>query len=412
MKRVIWYLIAVMVLASLLIVGCALPSASSSPATGQSKTSAPASNASQTQTIKVGIIYPLTGLMAMTGERMVTAVKFAFDEVGYKIGGKTIEVVVEDATDSPDGAMDKTKKLVQSDKVCMVIGPLTSVTKMAIAPFLSQQKIPHITSAPISLKIADYPWSFSAGGSNYQHPSAMATYAFKKLGIKSVTGITSDDVDGHDFFTGFKNTFTKLGGQVIQEQYAPRGTTDFAPYFSAFKKADAVAGWFSGADGAQYLIQYHQFGVDKNMPLVAIFMGSFFQPIILNRLPPDVADSLVGEYTPTQWSSYLDDAASKKFVESYKSKHNIVPEEVESSAYLGGEVAVKALQATNGDTNPDALYKALLALDFISPEGRISFDQQTRLAVRTVYIAKIDKKDGKYVTVPVETYKDILPSGL
>ncbi len=414
MKRVIWYLIIVMVLSSLLIAGCTQPSQTQAPSRSQSIAASQPAAPQPAQTIKIGQLWPLTGPVAMTGQRMSNAVKFAFEEVGNKVGGKNVEILLEDSTDSPDGALDKAKKLVLSDKVSMIIGPLTTQTKMAIAPFLSQQKVPHIISGPAPLKIADYPYSFAAGGSSPQHPSAMGDYSFTKLGFKTITSMTSDTLDGHEYFGGFKTAFTKKGGQVLQEQYVPMGTSDFGPYFSSLKKSDAVVAWFQGSDAVSFLTQYQQFGVRKNMPLVAIFMGSFFQPIVLNRLPPEVANAMVGECAPTQWSAYLEDPLSKKFIEAYKAKNNLAPEEVESSAYMGAQVALKALQATGGDTTPEKLSQALLALDFESPEGRIKFDQQTRIAMRTIYIAKVDKRDGGFVTVPIKDaiYKDVSPNGI
>lgn len=152
--------------------------------------------------------------------------------------------------------------------------------------------------------------------------------------------------------------------------------------------------------------------VFAKMPLIAAFFGSFFEPYILHAVPPAAADAMIGEKCATSYTSLLDTAANKKFVQDIKAKFGYVPSEADSGAYLGAQVALKALEVTKGDTTPDKLRQAILGLDFESSQGRIRFDQQTRFPIRDVYVIKIDKIAGEYEWVPVYTYKDVPPAGL
>lgn len=148
------------------------------------------------------------------------------------------------------------------------------------------------------------------------------------------------------------------------------------------------------------------------MPLIAAFFGSFFEPYILAALPPEAGGATIGEKCATDYYTDLDTAANKKFVADMKAKFGNLPEEADAGAYMGAQVALKALEATGGDTTPEKLRQAILALDFESPEGRIRFDSQSRFPIRDAYIVKIDKVGGQFTWVPVYTYKDIPPSGL
>ncbi len=410
MKRLLAISLVVVLAFGFILSSCAgqtpTPSPAPAPAPAPSPAPAPA------KPIKIGFIFPLTGPMALTGERMVAAGKFAFEEIGYEVAGKKVEVVVEDSASAADVALDKVRKLVEHDQVCMIVGPVHSATKMAVGAYADKVGIPHVNHVPCPWKMTEYGWSFLANGSNLQHPSAMGTYAYEEMGVKTVTGMTTDIVDGHDFFGAFKDAFVRKGGQVIQEQYTPFGAADYAPYLTALKDADAVASWFQGSMAITFLIQYHEFGIRDRMPLMAIFLGSFFQSFVLNALPPAVAEAMIGEKCPSQWSPYVDTEVSKRFVEAFQKAKGIPATEADSSPYSAVQVVLEALKITGGDTAPEELRKALLSVDVEGPEGRIHFDPETRCARRDIYIIKVEKVGDIYTTVPVYTYKDVPPRGL
>ncbi len=410
MKRLLMISLVVVLLCSIVFSGCAkqAPAPSPAPAPAPAPTPAPA----PAKPIKIGIMFPLTGPMAMTGERMVNAAKFAFEQINYEVAGKKIEIIVEDSGASPSMALDKARKLVEHDRVSMILGPLVGPEKAAVGAYMAQAGIPHINHVPCTWKMTEYEWSFLAGGSNFQHPSAIGAYAADEMGLKTVTVLTRDDVDGHDFTAAFKAPFEARGGKVIQEQYTPFGASDYAPYMTALKDADAVAGWVSGADAIRYLIQYQEFGIRARMPLVALFLGSFFQSFVLNALPPAVAEAMRGEKCPTQWSPFVESEVSKQFVEDFQKAKGMLPTEADSSPYSAARVIIEALKAAGGDTTPEKLRQTLLSLDIQVPEGRIRFDPETRCAHRDIYIIKVDKVGDAFTTVPVYTYKDVPPRGL
>jgi branched-chain amino acid transport system substrate-binding protein len=409
LKKTYLVLFIVVILCAIIIPACAAPTPAPVPTPKTSPTPAPTVPATP---IKIGVMYPLTGPMAMTGQNMVNTTKFAFNEINYEIAGRKVELIFEDSAASPQMSVDKARKLVENDKVAMIMGGLIGAEKMSISSVVNKAGVPYIIPSPSTWKITEEGWSFLAGGSNFQHPSVIGAYAYDEMNLRKVTCMSRDDADGRDYVGAFKDAFIKKGGQVIQEQYSPFGSSDYAPYLSILKDADAVAGWQSGADAIRFLSQYHEFGIRKRMPLVAVFLGSFFQPFILNSLPPGVAEAMLGEKCPSQWSPMAESAVSKKFVEAFRKATNNMPSEADSAPYSSAILGIEALKAIKGDTTPEKLRQALLALDIEVPEGRIRFDSQTRCAYRDIYIIKVDKVGDKYTTSPVKLVKGVPPKGL
>ena len=207
------------------------------------------------------------------------------------------------------------------------------------------------------------------------------------------------------------NGFKSKGGQVVQEQYTPFDCADFASYLANLKDADAVVAWFDGTTALRFLNQYHELGIRDRMPLVAAFNGPIFSPFILNQLPLETAEAIVGEYCPTPYTPLLDTEINKRFLEKWGAEM-AEPEDSYTSPYEGALLAIAALEATGGDTTPEKLRDAILGVSIEGPQGPIRFDPETKCAVKPIYITRVEKRDGVYVWVPVKTYTDIPPFGL
>ncbi len=361
--------------------------------------------------IKIGVMYPLSGPLAMTGEHMVSGIKLGIEEAGYEVAGRKVELIIEDSGSMPDIALDKAKKLVEHDKVAMILGPLIGGTQLAVAPYMAKMGVPRLATHAAMAKLAEYDWNFRVGGSQEQFASAMGVYAYDQMGLRTITYMSEDTYDGRVGFYSFVKAFQKRGGKVIQEQYSPFPAKDFGPELVALKDADAVAAWHHGGDTPMFLTQFHEFGIRKRMPLVGVFHGSFFEPYWLHAIPPAAADAMLGELTATAYSYYRDDEISKRFGDAFKQKYGFTPVDDEAAAYVGMHVALEMLKATGGDTSPEKLREALLALKWESAEGPSRIDPATRCAIRDVYIVKLDKIGKEYVHTPVYTYKDVPPGG-
>lgn len=365
----------------------------------------------QAEPIKIGVLYPTTGPLAMTGERMVIAVKYSFEEAGYKVAGRKIKVILEDSGSNVSMAIDKARKLVEHDKVHMLIGPLIGSVKLAVGGFMQKVGVPHIATHPAAWPMSNFKWSFMVGGSNNQLSSSMGRYAYEKMGVRTATIMTNEMIHARGFLRAFMGAFKKQGGKIVQEQYATFPCTDYAPYLTVLKDADALVAWYDGSDAIRFLTQVHEFGVHNRMKLVGAFHGSFFEPFILKVLPPKAANALIGKRCSIDYTSRLDNEQSKKFVKDFKEKKGFIPEGASEGVYLGVKVALKALEVTGGDTTPEKLREAILGLNFESMTGPISFDKKTHMAIRNVYIVEVKKIGDRFALVPVYTYEQVPPQG-
>ncbi len=430
--------LAIILISSLTVMSCSTtsPTTTSPPTTTPASTTPPVSsptNSSPSTTtkpttstpsstttaaggvIKIGHIRPLTGQQAMVSPRMIQAFDFAFQQINYQIAGKQVQIITGDTKGESQTAIDVARKMVENDKVALLVGPTQAGEELAVAGYANQAGIPEIFTNPAPVNIFNQAnkWAIGASGTDTSLPSTMGAYIYDQLKYKRIDVLTRDDASGHAFLNAVMEPFKKRGGQVVQEQYTPYPNPDFAPFLTTLKDADAVVAWTSANDAIKLLTQYHEMSIDKKYPLVGAFVGGFLQPFILMALPPGTADAYVGVPVPTSYSPLIDTPANKQWIAAYQAKFGKPPEDdTESGPYEGALAIIEALKATGGDTNPDKLKQALLTVNVDGPEGRLKFDAKTQAAIKTFYIAKVAKQGTGFVLQPVFTYNDVPPGGL
>ena len=365
------------------------------------------------EVIKIGHMRPLTGPMAQMSQEKVRSFDWAFERIGYLVAGKKIEIIVGDSEASAEKAIDVARKMVEKDQVALIVGPTQGGEVMPVAGYMNQRGWPHLvtTQEPPPIVIKKMKWTISSGGTEPQAPSPMAVYAYEKAGIRKVITLSGDFAPGHGFLGAFISTFKKKGGQVVQEVYTPYPTQDFGPYLTALKDADAVVAWLDGDQAIKLLTQYHEFGIDKRMPVIGATWGAFLAPYILGALPPAAADATVGYLVPTAYSPLLETPFNKQWVADFKAKFGFTPEDTSAGAYQGAMCIIEALEATGGDTSPEKLRQALLSVNFDSPFGRVTFDPNTGVRHIDMHISKIVKQGNEYLWQPIYTFKDVPPLG-
>src|SRR3989441_1427137 len=167
--------------------------------------------------IKIGFISPLTGAIAAAGKDMYSGCELYWQESGWQMAGRKVEVVLEDNEGNPATALVKLRKLVENDRVHMVAGVILSNVAYALVPFIEAQEVPTmypINSADDLTQRKRPKWlirtGFSAGGN--MHP--FGEYAAKVLGYKKVVTVGLDYAFGWETVGGFHKSFEDNGGQV------------------------------------------------------------------------------------------------------------------------------------------------------------------------------------------------------
>lgn len=341
--------------------------------------------------IRIGVLLPMTGVTASGGPPMRQGVEMAVAAVGGKVAGREIQLMVEDDASDPVVAVDKARKLVEQNKVDVIVGPLMSNAAAAVASYLKTSGTPWLAVFDNSIDIMKVgPHVFQYTGTLYNMGYYAGTYAAEK-GHKTANVIGSDYVAGNDYTDGFIAAFEAKGGKIVQRQRAPIGTMDFGPYVTAMKKADVVAFWLLPPAPARFVKQYFDFGL--TMPLVAISASNLEEPTL-----KDLGDRTAGILGAAHWSQNDETRINKNFMAAYEKKYGSGsrPRLHVMYSYPVMQLVLEAIKQTGGDTSRDKLIQALQKVKVETPMGYVSFGSD-RVGITDMYLLNVVKK-GNFLT--------------
>ena len=221
-------------------------------------------------TIKIGTLLPYSGVYTVLGEEITNAMILAFDEIDNTIHGKRIELLKGDTEVKPNIALQKARKLISSDKVDVLVGPVSSSVALAIRNLVVQSKTPLIIpNAGANVLTGEKCSKFITriSFSNYQINAPMGTW-LAESGVKSAFLLAPDYAAGKEMMSAFKTKFVEAGGKILGEEYTPfRKTKDFGPYLARVKNsgAEAVYVFYAGGEAINFIKQAHSFGLGDVM---------------------------------------------------------------------------------------------------------------------------------------------------
>ena len=390
-KRLRWIVSAILVIGITLWLG--LPALAAAPPGGSKAAAAPR------PPIKIGALIAYTGPDPLMLE-IDKGIKLKLDEVGWKVANRTIELRTEDYAANAVTAVDKARKLVELDKVNLVIGPVFVDCLMAAINYITPSKIPQLTLATLpmgGLKMGGNN-VFSFVGEQRGVTQYTGIYAAES-GFKTASVIHQDFVAGAEFAEGFIGAYEAKGGKVLQRQRIPAGTMDYAPYVTAMdKSADCVVSWLLPQETLRLLPRYY----DAKMRMPFIQMYASFPDVMLNTVGPR-AEGIISIH---RWCLALDNPLNKKFVADFITKYKQDPHYLAAAAYEATSIALAGLQATNGETDPAVLGDAIRKIKMDLPSGMTSFTKEG-VGIGNLNILKAVHKDGKITWSPIKAYKQV-----
>jgi branched-chain amino acid transport system substrate-binding protein len=357
----------------------------------------------QADTVKIGLILPLTGPFASTGRQVEAAVRLYMQQNGSTVAGKKIELIVKDDTSAPDIAKRLAQEMV-NDKVAVLAGFGLTPLAMAVAPIATQAKVPEIVMAAGTSSITEAsPYVVRTSFTVAQSVVPMAEWAAKN-GVKRVVTIVSDFAPGLDAEKVFSETFTKAGGKVDNVR-VPLRNPDFAPFLqrAADEKPDAIFVFVPSGAGTQLMKQYAERGLDKS-GIKLIGTGDMTDDDILN----DMGDVALGVITTQFYSAAHPSVENKAYVDAFKKANKgMRPNFMSVGGYDGMHLIYEALKKTNGNTDGDALVSAMKAMSWTSPRGPVSIDPATRDIVQNIYVRKVERVGGELYNVEFATIPNV-----
>ena len=352
----------------------------------------------QQKTIKIGFISSFSGPAAAIGNDMRNSFELALDHHGRKLGGLPVEVIYEDDQIKPEVGVQKTQKLIESDKVDFIVGYIWSNVLLAsLKPIVDSKTFLVITNAGASQVAGELcsPYVFSTSWNNDQTPQAVGLYMNQK-GVKSAFLIGPNYAAGKDMLEGVKATFK---GQIVgQELTRWPDQLDFSAELSKARaaKPDAIFAFYPGGAGIQFVTQYAQSGLKGQIPLYTAFT--------IDELSlPRMKDLAVGIPGAQQWVNDLPNDANKKFVADYKAKYKASPSFYGAQTYDALALLESAVVAVKGDlTKKDEMRKEMEKANFKSVRGNFKFGPN-HIPIQNFYLQDVVKQGDEYVLKTVAT---------
>ena len=352
-------------------------------------------------TVKIGLLVPLTGPFTPTGKQLVAGARLYMQQHGDIVAGKKIELIVKDDTGNADMTKRLAQELVVNDKVSLLAGFGLTPGALATAPIATEAKIPEVVMmAATSIITQRSPYIVRTSFSVPQTTIPLANWAVEN-GIKTVVTVVSDYAPGIDVETAFKQRFEAAGGKVIESLRVPLSSNDFAPALQrvADAKPDALMGFVPAGVGPIFIRQFVERGLDKS-GIKFIAEGSLTEDDIVNQ----IGDAALGIITTHHYSAAHDSPENKSFVAAFKKANGgMRPNLMAMQSYDGMHLIYEALKKTQGSTNGDDLLAAMKGMRWVSPRGPITIDPETREVIQDIYIRKVERVNGELYNIEFAT---------
>ncbi len=357
----------------------------------------------QATKVRVGLMLPYTGTFAQLGVAIENGFRLAIDQQGGKLGGRDIEwFKVDDESDPPKG-IENANKLVQRDKVDVLVGTVHSGVQMGIQKVARDSGVLSlIPNAGIHAATRGLcaPNVFRTSFSNSQ-PTLAIGKAMVDRGHKKAVWITWKYAAGDEAFEGFKESYTKAGGTIIKELGLPFPQVEFQALLTeiAALKPDAVCCFFAGGAAAKFIKDYAAAGLKGKIPL---YGSGFLTEGVLDAAGP-AADGII---TTLHYSDSLDTPRNKAFRLAYAKTFKAQPDVYAVQGYDTGLLLIQGANAVKGDlNNKPALYKAMEGAVIDSPRGKWTMSKSHN-PIQDMYLRVVENKENKVIGVAVKALAD------
>ena len=347
-----------------------------------------AAGAQAQETIKIGLIQPLTGSVAYNGTTDVNGSKLALDEINAKGGvlGKKVELIIEDGQCKPANSVNAAEKLIQRDKVVALSGAFCSSSTLAVMPVAANYKLPLITGVSSSAELTEKgnPWFFRATETDALLAKSFSKILFDQLKLRKVAYIGVNDDFGRGGVAEFEKQMTALGATTVMKEYFEHGTSDFYTLLTKLRSsgADGVFVAAETQDGSILVKQKAELGLTTKMFGVGSWATTDFIKL--------TGESSEGIYAAVPYASTMTTPKNKAFVDAYTARYKEAPGKYSAAGYNAINILVEAIGRA-GSTDPDKLREALGKTKYDGPNGHFEFDEKGQASGFTVVLVQLLK---------------------
>jgi branched-chain amino acid transport system substrate-binding protein len=356
--------------------------------------------------IKIGIIMPLSGGYAQNGTDLLNGALFYLEKIGYKMGGRKVELIPEDEEGNPATALNKARKLVEMNKIHMLVGPHLTSSAYAVQAYLESKRMPTLifASADDLTQRKRGHWGVRAGYASSQPVHPFGEYAYKVLGFRKIVTVAADYAFGYEVVGGFQRTFEESGGKIIQKIWFPVNVNDFSPYLSQIRRdADAMFSQFGGKAAVMLDKQFYEYGLKGKMASIGLMHIS--DETILPTIGPEIA---LGIITTGNYSAALDTPMNKEFARAFRERFKRPPTHTSVMSHDILQLIDQAVASLRGEVgDPEKLVKAFKSVDLKeTPRGPLKLDAYGN-AIQNIYIRKVEMVGGALQNTVIHTYPEV-----
>ena len=329
--------------------------------------------------IRVGFASATSGPSAITGEGVVWGATMAVEEINARGGimGRKVEVFFADNKGTPGEAVSAVRKLVDVDKVDVIVGQTHSGACLGALPIIKELGVPQVIESCSNPKIRELSgkggneWSFRVNIDDVMMASAFSRHMAKT--VKTASLIAQNDDFGRGAAAAYDTAFKKAGVKLASTEFFDRGQADYRPLLTKIKRSnpDAVLLVMLASDASVFMRQFRELGLNQKI----FARGSVATVEFLNQVKdnPTIGDGIV---EASFWTAAVDPEWEKKWLERWKTpvrvhgsmaaltfRHAVVP---------AIELAIKK----HGKVDRKSIRDALEEIDVPNtPIGRIKFDE-------------------------------------
>lgn len=357
----------------------------------------------QAAKVRVGFMLPYTGTFAQLGVAIENGVRMAIDESGGKLGGREIEFFKVDDESNPAKGVENANRLVQRDKVDVLIGTVHSGVQMGIHKVARDSGVLNlIPNAGVHAATRQLcaPNVFRTSFSNSQPTLALGKPMVER-GHKRAVWITWNYAAGDEAFEGFEQSYTAAGGTIVKKLGVPFPNVEFQALLTeiAALKPDAVACFFAGGGAAKFLRDYAAAGLNRSIQL---YGSGFLTEGVLEA----AGDAAEGVITTMHYSDSLDTPRNKQFRLNYAKTFKLQPDVYAVQGYDTGLLLVQGAKAVGGDlSNKKVLYAAMEGAVIDSPRGQWRMSKAHN-PVQDIYLRQVKGKENQVIGVAAKALAD------
>jgi branched-chain amino acid transport system substrate-binding protein len=344
------------------------------------------SAASAQETVRIGVVQPLTGPVAFDGTIYVNTIKMLVDDLNARGGvlGRKVEVIVEDGACNPAQSVNAAEKLVTRDRVHALIGAFCSTSTAAMMEVARKNRIPHITGVSSAAQLTEQgnPYFFRALATTAMLGDAFGGELPAAVKGKRFAFLVIADDWGRTMVSAYPKSLEKAGGVIVATEYFQPTELQFLSHITKIKASnpDAVILAANTQHAVALTKQMREMGV--NLPLIA--EGSWTSDSYLKLAGP----AAEGVYGLVEYVYTAKNPANDAFVKMFRDKLKDNPSKFAGAAHNAFNIMIDAIKRA-GSTDPEKIRAALLQTDYNGIVGNIKFTEKGQAYGQEVFLAHV-----------------------